>query len=62
LNIPVWDWGVRRSKVRQAEFKHEEAAVELSAAQRTLIRNLRGSYNESQTARQQVDLLRRAST
>ncbi len=60
LNIPVWDWGVRRSKVRQAEFKHEEAAVELSAAQRTLVRNLRGLFNESQTARQQLDLLRRA--
>ena len=37
LNIPVWDWGVRRSKVRQAELKQKQAAVELSAAQRTLI-------------------------
>ncbi len=60
LNIPVWDWGARRSKVRQAELKHEEAAVELNAAQRTLIRNLHGFYNEAQVARQQVDLLRRA--
>ncbi len=25
LNIPVWDWGVRKSKVRQAELKQEEA-------------------------------------
>ena len=60
LNIPIWDWGVRRSKVRQAEIKREEAAVDLSLAQRTLIRNLRGAYNEAQTARQQVDLQRRA--
>jgi outer membrane protein TolC len=60
LNIPLWDWGVRRSKVRQAELKQDEAQVELSTAQRTLIRNLRGFYNEAQTARQQVDLLRRA--
>jgi outer membrane protein TolC len=60
LNIPVWDWGVRRSKVRQAELKHEEAAVDLSVAQRTAIRNLRGAYNEAQTARQQVELERRA--
>lgn len=60
LNIPIWDWGARRSKVRQAELKREEAAVELSAAQRTLVRNLRGFYNEAQASRQQVDLLRRA--
>ena len=60
LNVPIWDWGQRRSKVRQAELKREQAAVELSAAQRTLIRNLRGFYGEAQVARQQVDLLRRA--
>lgn len=60
LNIPVWDWGVRRSKVRQAGLKQEEAAVDLSVAQRTAIRNLRGAYNEAQTARQQVELERRA--
>ncbi|HTS50618.1 MAG TPA: TolC family protein [Bryobacteraceae bacterium] len=60
LNIPVWDWGVRRSKVRQAELKHEQAQVDLSTAQRTLIRNLHGFYDEAQVARQQVELLRRA--
>lgn len=60
LNIPMWDWGVRRSKIRQAEFKREEAQTELSAAQRTLIRNLRAAYDEAQTARSQLDLLRAA--
>ena len=60
LNIPVWDWGVRRSKVRQAELKQEQANVELSAAQRQLMRNLQGFYDEAQTAREQMDLLRSA--
>ncbi|MGD0364601.1 MAG: TolC family protein [Bryobacteraceae bacterium] len=60
LNIPVWDWGIRRSKVRQAELKREEAQVDLSAAQRTLVRNLHGYYDEAQAARQEVDLLRSA--
>ncbi len=60
LNIPIWDWGVRRSKVRQAELRREQAQNDLSAAQRTLIRNLHGYYDEAQAARQQVDLLRRA--
>src|SRR5579864_1593829 len=49
LNVPVWDWGARSSKVRQAAFKREQANVELSATQRTLVRNLQGFYQEAQT-------------
>jgi outer membrane protein TolC len=60
LNMPLWDWGVRRSKVKQAELKREQAALELSTAQRTLIRNLHGFFGEAQTAREQVVLLRQA--
>ena len=40
LNIPVWDWGVRRSKVRQAETQTRRGASRAERAQRTLIRNL----------------------
>src|SRR5262249_1370966 len=58
LNFPVWDWGVRRSKVRQAELKRDQAAVELSAAQRNLLKNMRDFYEEAQTARDQIELLR----
>ena len=60
MNIPVWDWGIRRSKLNQAELKRAEAEVDLSAAQRALARNLQGYYDEAQTARQEVDLLRSA--
>lgn len=57
LNVPVWDWGTRASKVRQAVLKRNQANVELSAAQRTLVRNMQGYYAEAQTAREQVDSL-----
>lgn len=60
LNIPVWDWGVRRSKVRQAELQQQRAKVELSAAQRELVKNLQAFYDEARTARDQMDLLRSA--
>ena len=60
LNVPVWDWGSRSSKVRQAVLKRNQASVELSATQRTLIRNLQGFYQEAQTAREQVDSLQRS--
>ena len=60
LNIPILDWGVRKSKVQQAQLKQQQATVELSAAQRQLVRNLQGFYGEAQTAREQMDLLRSA--
>jgi outer membrane protein TolC len=59
LNVPVWDWGVRRGKLKQSELRQEEAEADLSAAQRTLVRNLRGFYAEAQLAHDQIDLLRR---
>ncbi|HEY4359665.1 MAG TPA: TolC family protein [Bryobacteraceae bacterium] len=58
LTLPVWDWGARASKVKQADLKREQAKVELSATQRELIRNLRGFYSEAQTAKEQVDSLK----
>jgi outer membrane protein TolC len=61
LNMPIWDWGVRKSKLRQAEYKREQAGVELSAAQRQLIRNFNAFYLEAQTAHEQVDSMRRSA-
>jgi outer membrane protein TolC len=61
LNLPIWDWGARRSKVRQAELRRDQARVELTATQRELVRNLTGFYGEAQTARDQLDLLRQAA-
>lgn len=60
LNVPLWDWGSRSSRVRAAEVRRAQANVELSATQRTLLRNLQGFYQEAQTAREQLDSLRRA--
>jgi outer membrane protein TolC len=58
LNVPVFDWGIRSSKVRQAELKRDQANVELTATQRELARSLQASYEEAQTARAQVESLR----
>jgi outer membrane protein TolC len=61
LTLPVWDWGARKSKLRQAQLRREQANVELSAAQRQLLRNLSGYYEEAQTARGELDLLRQSA-
>jgi outer membrane protein TolC len=60
LSVPLWDWGSRNSKVRQAEQKRQQATVELSAVQRELIKNLLSYYQEAQGARDLVDVLKRA--
>lgn len=55
VNVPVWDWGTLRSKLHQAEFKQEQARLELSQTQRQLLNNLYSSYNEATVARVAVD-------
>ncbi len=61
LTYPIWDWGARKSKLRQAELRREQASVELTVAQRQLLRNLSGYYEEAQTARDQMELLRQSA-
>lgn len=58
VNVPVWNWGATRSKVRQAELLRRQAQLELSFAQRALDTNLSSFYLEAQTARSQLDSLR----
>ena len=58
LNIPVWNWGATRSKVKQAELKRQQAELDLTLAQRTLQGNLASAYREAQVAQSQVDSLR----
>jgi outer membrane protein TolC len=41
LNLPIWNWGATQSKVRQAELRRDQAKIELSAAQRKLLAEMR---------------------
>jgi outer membrane protein TolC len=61
LNIPIWNWGATQSKVRQSELRQEQAQVELSAAQRKLIADLKTFYAEADAAKVQLDLLQRSA-
>jgi outer membrane protein len=58
LSIPIFDWGGRQSKVRQAQTRVERAGFELSQVQRKLVGNLYAFYNEAVAAREAVDLAR----
>ena len=54
LNIPVWNWGATRSKVKQAELKRDQAQLDLSVAQRTLDSNLALYTAEASGAQSQL--------
>ncbi|HMF01553.1 MAG TPA: TolC family protein [Terriglobia bacterium] len=61
FTLPVFDWGIRQSKVRQAETRERQSQVELTQTQRVLLANLYLYYNEVLTARAAVDVSRRAA-
>ena len=61
LTVPLWDWGTLRSKLRQADFKQEQAQVSLSQTQRRILAELYAAYNEALVAREEVDKLRQTA-
>ncbi len=58
LNIPVWNWGTTKSKVKQAEQRKDQAQFELKLAQKTLQGNVAGADAEARGALAQIDSLR----
>ena len=61
VNIPVWNWGATRSRVRQAELQQRQAQADLMFAQRTLESNISSFYLEAQTALAQLTSLRHSA-
>jgi outer membrane protein TolC len=57
LQIPVFSWGSDRSKLKQAELRRDQAHVELTYAQRTLLSHLRQFYLKARTARSEMESL-----
>jgi outer membrane protein TolC len=62
LSIPIWNWRATQSKVRQSELRRDQAKIELSAAQRKLIADLKTFYAEAQAAKVQLDLLQQSAS
>jgi outer membrane protein TolC len=54
LNIPIWNWGATRSRIRQAELGMRQAKSDLSLTQRQLLANLDAFYREADTAGIQI--------
>ncbi len=61
LNIPVWNWGATKSKIKQAELKRDQAQRDLSLTQRALQAKLAGLYAEARVAQVQLESLRQSA-
>jgi len=57
LQIPIFNWGAGRSKLKQAELRRDQAKLELSHEQRQLLSHLRQFYEEASTARSEMESL-----
>ncbi len=60
LEIPVWNWGATRSKVKQAELNRDRSKVELSFTQRQFAANLQQFYHEAAISKSQLGLLQQS--
>ena len=61
FTLPVFDWGIRQSKVRQAQTRERQSRLELTQTQRVLVANLYLYYNEALAARAAVDVSRQSA-
>jgi outer membrane protein TolC len=61
LELPVWNWGANRAKLKQASLQRNQARVELTFAQRQLVGDLQSFYKEAETSRAELESLK-AST
>ena len=57
MNLPIWNWGATESKLRQAEYRRQQARVELSQSQREALSNLSAYYSEAEVARSELATL-----
>ncbi len=58
VNVPVWNWGATRSKVRQSELQRRQANLDLNFTRRNVRANAEGLYLEAAVARNQLASLR----
>jgi outer membrane protein TolC len=57
LTLPVWNWGINRSRVRQAELLQRQAQTDLTLAQRQIQADVESFSVEALGARTQLDSL-----
>jgi outer membrane protein TolC len=62
LNVPIWNWGATKSKLKQAQLELQQAKNDLTLTQRTLLSSMQAFYLEAQVATSQIASLRDSVT
>jgi outer membrane protein TolC len=61
LQLPVWNWGANRSRLKQAGLQREQARTELSFTLRQLLSHIQEFYQEAETAGSALESLGRSA-
>lgn len=61
LDLPIWNWGSSRSKVKVANLERAQAKTELSFTQRKMAADLRDFFKEAETSRSELESLRHSA-
>jgi outer membrane protein TolC len=61
VNIPIWNWGLTQSRIKQAELRRTQAQRELTLAQRKLLAEIKSLYAEADTALNELSGLSRSA-
>ena len=61
VQLPLWNWGANRSRVKAADLQRDQAKVELSFAQRKAAADLKTFYGEAATSRTELESLRQSA-
>ncbi len=62
VTLPVWNWGATHSRVKQAALLRRQAREDLTFAQRQLLADLQGFFDEASAARNELESLDRSAT
>ena len=61
FQIPLWDWGEKKSRIRASEVSIESSKIDLTVEQNNIILSIRKSYRNLNNLLNQIDIARRSA-
>src|SRR5580704_118220 len=61
LNVPIWNWGATRSRIKQAELHRAQTQRELSFEERKLLAEIQSLHAEAETSANELAGLNRSA-
>lgn len=58
FNVPLWDWGARKSRIKAAEAQIESRKIEMEDQRNDIIINIRQTYRNLQNLVNQIEIAR----